>query len=177
MKMSEVERLTLIRLHEILAVLKPKEAKDHQVAIQILREGYHEDLYEQTCGSYLSDPFPEAEQNRVYDILDLYAKLNRSYEALSKSERRTIDKNSLHFPGFDGINEAAHAAFGRFIVKKQHRWSEIGAKADFEAAKPMLAAYDAMLRTARKLDRAEGEFTACDIKLILGIPEVAENSN
>lgn len=176
MKMSDVERLTLIRLHEILAALKPKEAKEHQIAIQILREGYHEDLYEQTCGSYLSEPFPEAEQNRIYEILDLYAKLNRSYETLNKTERRKIDKAALRFPGFDSLNESAHAAFGRFIVKKQHRWSELEAKSNFEASKPMLPSYDAMLRLARKMDKEEGQFSAADILHLLEVVEPAESA-
>lgn len=176
MKMSDVERLTLIRLHEILAVLKPKEAKDHQVAIHILQEGYHEDLYEQTSASYLSDPFPELEQNRVYDILNLYAKLNRSYETLSKSDRKKIDKSSLRFPGFDGSSESAHAAFGRFIVKKQHRWSELEAKSDFETTKPMLPIYDAMLRASRKMTKDEGQFTAADIVHLLELAQPAEST-
>lgn len=167
MKMTDVERITLIRLHEILSILKPKEAKEHQTAIEILRDGYHEDLYEDAAGSCLSEPFSEKNQKFVYDVLDLYVSLGRSYGALSKQEKKKIDKALLRFPGFDGNNEAAHLAFAKFVVKKQGRWSDIDCKAGFNSDSPMLETYKIMLAEARKLKSDRSDWSADEISKVL----------
>lgn len=167
MKLSDAERLTLIRLHEVLSALKPKEAREHSLAIQILRDGYHEDLYEQTCGLYLSEVFPEADQTMVYEILDLYLGLNHSYAKLSKADRKIIDKPALEFPGFDQATEHAHLRFLRFVIKKQHRWTELDGKRDFNADRPMLGIYKLQLRESRKLKSEPGHFSAEEISMLL----------
>jgi uncharacterized protein YfbU (UPF0304 family) len=167
MKMTDVERITLIRFHEILSVLKPKEAKEHQLAVQLLREGFHEDLYEAECASFLSDPFPAKDQKLVYEILDLHAALARSYKALEKKDKKAIDKDRLRFPGFDGATEAAHQAFAKFVIKKQGRWSDLDHKGDFDAQAPMLAHYGRMLSEARKLKSDRLNFTVEELKRIL----------
>jgi uncharacterized protein YfbU (UPF0304 family) len=174
MKMTDVQRITLIRLHEILAVINPKEAKDHNVAIHILRDGYHEDLYEQHSGNSLSDPFPEGDQKFVYDVLDAYATVNRSYKALPKKDKKDIDKTKLHFPGFDANQEAVHLAFAKFVVKKQGRWPELDHKGDFDSGVPMTARYDRMLSAFRKLKSNGALLEASAIKTMLDAVEPSE---
>lgn len=176
MKMTDVERITLIRLHEILSELKPKEAKDHQIAIQVLRDGYHEDLYEQISGSYLAEPFAEVEQKIVYDVLDVYDTLERSYSKLSKAEKKLIEKSALRFPGFDDASEAAHLAFVRFVIKKQHRWADIDHKSGFNAEKPMLPFYRRLLKEARRLKSDNSDFSAEEIATLLERTKVADKT-
>ena len=167
MKMSDTERLTLIRLHEVLALLKPKEAKEHEAAIQVLREGYHEDLYEQMTGTYLSEPFPEEDQKLICDVLDLYSSLSDSYQRLSKSDRKSIAKDELRFPGFDEATEHAHVRFVKFVIKKQHRWPDVDHKPDLNAGRPMLAIYRMLLRESRKLKTEAGHYSAEELNAIV----------
>lgn len=167
MKMSDSERLVLIRLHEVLALLRPKDAKDHELAIQVLKEGYHEDLYEQTTGTYLADPFPEKDQGLVYDVLDLYESISQSYHHLSKADRKKVAKEDLHFRGFDEATEHAHLRFVRFVIKKQHRWTSLDHKTDFNAGQPMLEIYRLLLRESRKLKAEPGTFTADQLNQLL----------
>lgn len=176
MKMTDSERLTLIRLHEILCLLKPKEAKEHEAAIHVLREGYHEDLYEQTTGTYLADPFPEKDQGLIYDVLDLYESLMQSYSKLSKVERKQVDKNSLRFRGFDEATEHGHLRFVRFVIKKQHRWTGLDHKTDFNAGQPMLEIYRLLLRESRKLKAEPGEYSAEQINKLLAWAQPASDS-
>ena len=175
MKMSDCERLTLIRLHEILSLLKPKEAKEHEAAIHVLREGYHEDLYEQTTGTYLADPFPENDQSLIYDVLDLYESLKQSYDKLPKTERKQVDKESLRFRGFDEATEHTHLRFVRFVIKKQHRWTVLDHKTDFNADQPMLEIYRLLLRESRKLKAEPGEYTAEQINQLVAWAQPATN--
>lgn len=176
MKMTDVERITLIRLHEVLAALKPKEAKEHHVAIQILRDGYHEDLYEQRCGTYLAEPFAESDQKLVYDILDLYASLERSYAKLSKVEKKLIDKSALEFPGFDDASEGAYLGFARFVIKKQHRWTDVDHKSGFNSEKLMLPVYRRLLKEARRLKSGDREFTAEEISTLQDLSKSADKA-
>lgn len=167
MKMSDAERLTLIRLHEVLALLKPKEAKEHDLAIQVLRDGYHEDLYEQMTGTYLSEAFSDADQKLIYDVLDLYAGLNQSYHKLSKADKKHVDKSQLRFPGFDQASEHAQLRFIKFVIKKQHKWPELDHKSDFNSDRPMLAIYKVQLRESRKIKSELGQYTADQINGLL----------
>lgn len=167
MKMTDVERTILIRLHEVLMALKPKEAKEHEVAIQILREGYHEDLYEQCGACYLSEPFPEKDQKFVYDVLDLYTSMNRSFRALPKGERRKVDKERLRFPGFDATDEAASMAFANFVIKKQGRWSDLDHKGEYKSEAPMLPRYERMLAVARKLKSDHSNYRSEELVKLL----------
>jgi len=167
MKMTDVERITLIRLHEILSTLRPKEAKRHHAAIEVLRDGYHEDLYEQTSDTYLADAFPAADQMLVYDILDLYAKLHHSYTRLPKAERKDIDKAALRFQGFDEASEAAHLAFARFVLKSQHRSKDLAQKSVVCAKAPMIEEYNRLLAAEREIQSSAAMFTREQIQAIL----------
>lgn len=167
MKMTDVERLTLIRMHEILAVLKPDEAKQHDLAIDILRDGYHEFLYGDEVGGHLAKPFSERDKTFVYDVLDLFRGLQDSYGRLSKAEAKSIDKDRLEFPGFDGNNEVEHLSFVKFLIKKQERWSDLDRKGGFNSHMPMIDVYSRMLERAKSIPATKNNLSAAEIEQIL----------
>jgi hypothetical protein len=57
----------------------------------------------------------------VYDVLDLYRVLIRSYDELKDKEGLTPD--DVKFPGFDLNNESKRYAFAEHL-KKEGRWTE-----------------------------------------------------
>ena len=70
---------------------------------------------------FIYDEMSVEECRYVYDVLDLYRVLIRSYGELKDKEGLTPD--DVKFAGFDGNNETKRWAFARHL-KEEGRWTE-----------------------------------------------------
>jgi uncharacterized protein YfbU (UPF0304 family) len=135
--------------------------------MQILQNGYHEELYNHEV-LVLSEPLTEDEARFVYNVLELFSKLQLSYEQLSPEARQGLDKKAVRFRGFDGNNESALMGFARFLVEKLGRWSNLDRAHDLNSHMPTRAGYSRMLKAAPNVDWALDQgYSADQINAIL----------
>ena len=65
--LTKVERAILIKQHEILAAVKPKQRKYHELAARILEDGYFNTWSEEAVG-HLSEPLDRDKMKFVHDV-------------------------------------------------------------------------------------------------------------
>ena len=80
LNLTDVERRILINQSRILAALYPLEASEFEQAIKILSEGYQES-YQEVVLKGLKPSFMKEEMNFVYQVLEMYDWLQKSYYA------------------------------------------------------------------------------------------------
>jgi uncharacterized protein len=163
MKLTDSERLMLLRMHEILAHLVPTDAKRHELNMRILSDGYHEREYD----PHLSAPISAADGELVYDVLDLYRSLNTSYKALPPKDRKGVDKSDLAFKGFDLNHEIDLYGYTQFLIQEAGKWAELKQAASFNSHTGMREYYNRMLEKARALGAHRTDYTAQEINDIL----------
>jgi uncharacterized protein len=117
--LSPVERLMLANQLRILEKLDTENADEYQKQRDIIVNGYTIEYGEVFTEIY--DEMSVEECRYVYDVLDLYRVLIRSYEELKDKEGLTPD--DVRFQGFDGNNETKRWAFARHL-KEEGRWTE-----------------------------------------------------
>jgi uncharacterized protein YfbU (UPF0304 family) len=117
--LSKVERMTLANQLRILEKLDSENAEEYKAYRDIIVHGYtiqYEDVFTE-----IYDEMSVEECRYVYDVLDLYRVLIRSYGELKDKEGLTPD--DVKFPGFDANNESKRWAFARHL-QKEGRWTE-----------------------------------------------------
>ena len=117
--LSKVERYMIANQLRILEKLDPQNAEDYERDRDIIARGYAIE-YEEVF-SEIYNEMPVDEGRYVYDVLDLYRVLIRSYESLKDKEGLTID--DVKFQGFDGNNETKRYSFTKHL-KEEGRWTE-----------------------------------------------------
>jgi uncharacterized protein YfbU (UPF0304 family) len=117
--LTPVERLMLANQLQILEKLDSENAEIYRKDRDIIVHGYtiqYDDVFTE-----ISDEMSVDECRYVYDVLDLYRVLIRSYDELKDKEGLT--PYNVKFQGFDGNNESKRLAFAEHL-KKQGRWEE-----------------------------------------------------
>ena len=117
--LSPLERLMLANQLRILEKLDTENADEYKMHRDIIVHGYtiqYDEVFTE-----IHDEMSVEECRYVYDVLDLYRVLIRSYEELKDKEGLTDD--DVKFEGFDGNNESKRWAFARHL-KEEGRWTE-----------------------------------------------------
>ena len=117
--LTPVERLMLANQLQILEKLDSKNAEEYQKNRDIIVHGYavqYDDVF-----SEIYEEMSVDECRYVYDVLDLYRVLIRSFEDLKDKQGLTAD--NVKFQGFDGSNESRRLAFAEHL-RKESRWTE-----------------------------------------------------
>ena len=143
---TDVERRVLINQARILAALYPLEAPHFDRAIEILSEGYHE-AWEDVILKGLKRPFLKEDMNFIYQTLEMYDWLQKSYYALSIDEKLQLPERCLIFSGFCPKEEPRHLSYCRFLLENLERFSFVETTDRLMAGQPMREIY------ARMLDR------------------------
>ena len=117
--LSKVERLMLANQLRILEKVDSENADGYKKDRDIIVHGYAIE-YEDVFTEIYSEMSVE-ECRYVYDVLDLYRVLIRSYDELKDKEGLTPD--DVKFQGFDGNNESKRWAFAEHL-KREGRWTE-----------------------------------------------------
>jgi uncharacterized protein YfbU (UPF0304 family) len=142
---TDVERRVLINQARILAALYPLEAQQFERTAEILSEGYHE-AWEDVVLVGLKKPLPKEEMNFIYQTLQMYDWLQKSYYALSLDEKLRLPEKSLVFPGFDPKEETRYLSYCRFLLENLERFAFVETAERLIARRPMHGVYDRMLR-------------------------------
>jgi uncharacterized protein YfbU (UPF0304 family) len=124
--LTRLERQILINQFETLKALtkSPHDIEVYDEKIEILRCGYEVFYSEAFSGTYPdAEVLPAEDGEFVIDVLSMYSAIHFH---LAKHPDKDIQKMRYsHFEGFDGNNETSHMAFARFLLLKQHKWSEL----------------------------------------------------
>ena len=141
---TDVERRVLINQARILAALYPLEARQFERTAEILSEGYQE-AWEDVILKGLKKPFLKENMNFIYQTLDMYDWLQKSYYALSLDEKLRLPEKCLIFPGFDPKEEPRHLSYCRFLLENLDRFSFVETSDRLMVDQPMCPVYERML--------------------------------
>ncbi len=144
LNLTDVERRILINQSRILAALYPLETKEFERTVKILSEGYHEDWPDIVLKG-LKAPLLKEELNFVYQVLEMYDWLQKSYYALMLEEKLQIHERGLVFMGFDPNTEAQYLTYARFLIENLDRFSFTEVVKPLDARRPMKTVYQEML--------------------------------
>jgi uncharacterized protein YfbU (UPF0304 family) len=144
LNLTEVERRILINQSRILAALYPLETTEFERTAEILSEGYHED-WPDTVLKGLKVPLLKEEMNFVYQVLDMYDWLQKSYYSLTFEEKLQLKERALVFPGFHAESESQHLAYARFLLENLDRFSFTEVVKPLNSPRPMREVYQEML--------------------------------
>jgi uncharacterized protein YfbU (UPF0304 family) len=153
LNLTDVERRILINQSRILAALYPLETTEFERTVEILSEGYHED-WPDIVFKGLKAPFLKEEMNFVYQVLDMYDWLQKSYYSLTLEEKLQLKERILVFPGFEAESEGQHLGYARFLLENLDRFSFTEVVKPLDATKPMREVYQEMLK---ELPSSSGE--------------------
>jgi uncharacterized protein YfbU (UPF0304 family) len=166
---TDVERRVLINQARILAALYPLEASQFERTIEILSEGYHE-AWADVVFKGLKRPFIKEDMNFIYQTLEMYDWLQKSYYALTLDEKVNLPERSLIFCGFCPKEEPRHSSYCRFLLENMDRFAFVETTDCLMADQPMLQVYERMLN---KLPR-DGRITLSAKSLTQVISELPE---
>lgn len=146
LNLSDIERRILINQSRILAALYPLEALHFQRAVELLENGYYEAWHDVVLRG-LKEPFPQEEMNFVYQVLNMYDWLQKSYYALSLDEKLQLREAVLVFPGFDARSEKEQLAYSYFLIENLERFSFVEVTQPLGTDVEMSHSYRRMLGT------------------------------
>jgi uncharacterized protein YfbU (UPF0304 family) len=143
MKLSLVERVILANQFEILALVKPTEAKYYQYKQRALECGY-EGEYEQIA-YHFTDGLSAEQCKEVVDILQMHRVLKQEYARLP--DKGGVPASAVEFNGFDGNNETVYMGYTRYFCDDPTggRFDELARPDDFNSHREMLPRYRQML--------------------------------
>ena len=142
--LSDVERRVLINQARILAALYPLEASQFERTIEILSEGY-QDAWEEVILDGLKRPLLKEDMNFIYQTLEMYDWLQKSYYALSLDEKMALPERCLIFTGFCLREEKRQFSYCRFLIEHLDRFAFVETTEDLIADQPMYETYERML--------------------------------
>ncbi len=121
MGLSKKERLILINQYQILKKLYPENLSYFDEIIEILEEGY--EIFYDSLFNSIFDEMPIDKSRIVLDILDIY-RIIEDYKEKNSKDDDVIKNSWSFFNGFDGNNESEYLGFTRFLIEKQHKFTE-----------------------------------------------------
>lgn len=145
LNLTDVERRILINQSRILAALYPLEQPEFERAIEILSEGHHEG-WQDVVLKGLKSPYLKEDMNFVYQVLEMYDWLQKSYYAISFEDKVQLKEHTLVFPGFDPQQERRHLAYATFLIENLDRFAYVEVVRPLTAPVPMRPAYEEMLK-------------------------------
>lgn len=159
-KLTDTERLILANQYEILSLLNKDE--NYALMAESLRDGY-EWLYRQYF-DHLSENLSPENAEHVLTILGIYSDMHDSYRDLP--DKSGIEERHLHFPGFDGNNEAELLGFARSLRKHDRFVSTIGPTAK-NSHMPTTEMYERMIQKWQELGKPRYPYSRTQITAIL----------
>lgn len=164
MNLTKLQRLFLYNQYLILEKLDPENAEIYSMFKEVLKEGYT--LEYSSMFQYFDEEMTEEKCTEVYDILDMYNSLNISYDRLS--DQSEIDKNEIHFLGFDENNEGEQYSFASFLIYDLGKYEYFRETKDINSHSPTMGMYRSMLSVWKSLPVVKRyELNAQQIQAIL----------
>ncbi|WP_455296522.1 YfbU family protein [Brucella pituitosa] len=150
LKLTPIERLSLLNQFRILNRIEPNEGWAETVSI--LEGGFSNEY--STLLDYLGTELPADEGDFVLAVLVMYEAMQHAVPVVEDGER-----DLYVFPGFDGNNEGAYLAYYKHIIDIQRRWDYLRRGRDLNSHFPTLERYRRMLARFREMNVAIHELT------------------
>jgi uncharacterized protein YfbU (UPF0304 family) len=160
--LSKVERLLLINQYQILSLLQPQQAQDHQLMIKKLENGYTPRLF--VFGEYLGDDLSDSVDHFVFEVLEMYRAMTFSLNGFKKKDG--LDKKAIQFPGFDGNYETEYLVYAQYLLDDEKLYAELQRKGGYNSHHPTIERYGRMI-AVWKQSAAPRLLTADDITRII----------
>jgi uncharacterized protein YfbU (UPF0304 family) len=149
MKLSDGEKLILMMVADMYKHLKIKNGEfDPDFVMDTITHDYLWGFnWKYTGIPFEKEPNPP-EVRETADILDMWYFLEGGYEKLSPADKQkvkdAIDRDQVHFLGFDGNNED-HYGIARYFVEKLQRFEHFKGR-DLNSHMPSIDRYRHMYR-------------------------------
>lgn len=157
MNLSDGEKLILLMLCEIQERLEIKGEIDPSFVKDALFGGHYWALKDVYWGLLNLEERQPAMVEEVFDILNMWLFLERSYEQLSeqdkdriKTEAKGLVGRDVKFQGFDGNNESEYMATAEFIVEKMERFTHFKGRY-FNSHSPSLQLHRPMVQAFQEI--------------------------
>jgi uncharacterized protein YfbU (UPF0304 family) len=164
MELTKIERRLLANQYHILSLLDEGNAEHHEHLRDALENGYEAAYHYEVFGSML-DPLPPWGCKLVIDVMSMYSSIQRSFEALD--DKTGIEEWRTWFPGFDSDLETTHKGYARYVVEKEHRFTDLKPNSeDFDSHTPAVKRYRRMMPVWKSVENRD-ELTREEIISIL----------
>jgi hypothetical protein len=166
--LTPVERLLLANQFRILEKLYPDSAEEYAKMRSIVAQGYtieYEGVFNEVW-----DEMDIGECNYVFDVLEMYDTLERSYDALS--DKAGLRPEDVCFRGFDGNNESRRFMFAQHL-RNEGKWTETLAGNLDSHSKGTMLRYPRMLAKYKPIaekirgEHGDWQLTADQIKEVI----------
>ncbi|GAB5426955.1 MAG: YfbU family protein [Devosia indica] len=161
MNLTPYERLTLSMQLRLLAEQDGDETYNQHAAI--IENGYST-LYGEVFGTTAEPELPEAVQQDVYEILNMFRALHPGHSA-GPDWNPEGEFYMQKFRGFDGNDSGGHYGFARFLIETLGRFEE--SKGEYNSHSNTLDTYHEMVDRWQALGRPF-EMTEEQIKQVIG---------
>lgn len=121
---TNLEKVMLVNQYEILKRVDPENCEHYDELVEIIRSGYS--VFYSMIDDWFGTDMPSEEGEFVLDILDFYTGVEL-YKKKNPNDQEVISHPNSQFRGFDGNHESKYLGFVRFLLEKQHKFSEISA--------------------------------------------------
>jgi len=129
-----------------------------------LENGYEAAYHYEAFGSMLV-PLSPWGCKLVMDVMTMYSSIQRSFEVLD--DKTGIEEWRTWFRGFDGDLETTHRGYARYIVEKEHRFTDLKPNTeDFESHTPTVERYRRMIPVWKSIENRD-ELTREDIATLV----------
>lgn len=172
MEFSNEQKLIIALLTEIHSKLDIQDGLDAEFVQKAVSENQgwalgwrYPGLFEETA----DDPH---QVKFVADVLDMWSRLETSYDALDESGRASLAESAapfgknVRFPGFDGNNESEYLAIARMFVDHLDRWSEFDGRI-VNAHMHTVEGYQRMLEVFERIQKhkmSNGDYGSLDVE-------------
>lgn len=141
-RLSKTERLILINQYEILKILAPHDAADHDLTIKKLVNGYTDRLF--IFDEYLSDELEKSVHDDVFSIFDMHRALKFGLKQCGATV--DLEDDEVGFRGFDGNTEGEYLFFASYLLNDERLYQELhNSSGYYNSHMPMLDRYAGML--------------------------------
>lgn len=169
MKLSKLERISLIQQHQILQKLHPADASFHEKAVEVLSYGYeymYDELYQFIYDD--DDIMSEVECKEVWETLSMFDSIDRTIQDI---EMGHADWQNSKFFGYDGNNEGKFLGFAEFTINREGRFSYLPLQKEnyFNSHMPARPIYQRMLKVWQEIDASRRfPMSTENLKKVLG---------
>lgn len=146
-KITNVERLTLLNQFKILNSIIPQKDQDLDYAyfIEVLENGYEHE-YANVFQKSMAEAMSEEESEFVWQVLNAHRHILLSFHKLQKSgSLEKLEEDDVMFKGFDGNEDGGHLLYCDFIINKMGRFEEFRGY-DLNTHSSILSRYRDLLR-------------------------------
>jgi len=158
-RLSDGEKLLLWMMQDVYKAMKIKEPEiDPEFVREVIGGGHYWAAPWKFTGIFHGHEDNPATLSYVQNVLDMWNRLERGFERLSKTEKAQVlketDRKEIKFYGFDGNNESEALGIAIFLTERMDRWSRFKGR-DLNSHMPTRAIYGRMLDAFKRMRRIE----------------------